>query len=216
MAGGRCPRTAGTGSLPAQTHGSSWEWECAARVQTCLLVWAPVHMQLHVAATPGKLPLLHVPRCAHAVHTRVCWHTGMAPGFLGCLYHLSCPQVECNSKLDPTNTTFLKVGWWQGAAGRSLLPMKLPIAFCPRAAGCLHLPIPGPSWPLELGLSGESRVTPAVASCQRVLGDDGQYRHPPKLSRTFSLQMADSGGLPQVTQVSPFTQFLQLPGHTGP
>lgn len=32
---GRCPRS---GSLPAQTHSSSWEWECA-RVQTRLLLW---------------------------------------------------------------------------------------------------------------------------------------------------------------------------------
>lgn len=92
--------------------------------------------------------------------------------------------------------------------------MKCPIAFCPRAAGCPHLPIPGPSWPLEQGLYGESRVIPAVASCQRVLGDGGQYRNPPKLSRTFSLQMADSGGLPQVTQVSlhNFPSYLGILG----
>lgn len=94
------------------------------------------------------------------------------------------------------------------------MPMKCPIAFCPRAAGCLLVPIPGLSWPLEMGVYGESRVTPAVASCQRVLRGGGSYRHPPKLSRTFSLQMADSGGLPQVTQVSPqnFPSYLGILG----
>lgn len=90
--------------------------------------------------------------------------------------------------------------------------MKCPVTFCPRAAGCPHLPIPGPSYTLEV--YGESSVTPAVASCQWVRGDGGQYRHPPKLSITFSLQMADSGGLPQVTQVSShnFPSYLGILG----
>lgn len=94
---GRCPRS---GSLPAQTHSSSWEWECA-RVQTRLLLWAPVHVQLHVAATPGKLPLLRMPRCAHAVHTRMCWHTGTLPAWPRAptqrLAHLSACTHTCDT-----------------------------------------------------------------------------------------------------------------------
>jgi len=40
-----------------------------------------------------------------------------AEGTPGHSYHPSRLQVECNSKLDPTNTTFLKVGGWQAQPG---------------------------------------------------------------------------------------------------
>lgn len=42
----------------------------------------------------------------------------------------------------------------------------------------------------------------AAASCQWWIEDRVGGRGIPKLTRAFSLQMADSGGLPQVTQVS--------------
>lgn len=88
----------------------------------------------------------------------------------------SCPQVECNSKLDPTTTTFLKVR-------RSSPPQAQP-----PGGACLESP-PG---------GGDS-----------VTGRGGGGVRGPLLSSppSLPLQMADSGGLPQVTQV----RLLALP-----
>lgn len=74
-----------------------------AHVQACLLMWAPVHTQLCLVTTPGKLPLLHMPRCAHTVHARMCWHMGTpclatcthtAAGTLVCLVHTRVTQSD--------------------------------------------------------------------------------------------------------------------------
>lgn len=80
--------------------------------------------------------------------------------------------------------------------------MKYPI---PSAPGLQGVPISpfqvrsgyevGGRWGEQGG--SNSGILP---SGTRVQG--GLQRHPLRLSRTFSLQMADSGGLPQVTQVS--------------
>lgn len=52
----------------------------------------------------------------------------------------------------------------------------------------------------------------AVESCQWAPGVGVGEKASPRLTRTFCVQMADSGGLPQVTQVS----ALQQLSYTGP
>lgn len=61
-------------------HVSSHVWE-RAHVQTYLLAWACMHVHLCMVATPGKPPLLHMPRGAHNMHTRMCWHAGTLPAW---------------------------------------------------------------------------------------------------------------------------------------
>lgn len=78
VAGGRCPRTGMHMFTACSDTWHSWGWE-PARVQTCLLLWAPGHVQLRVVATSGELSLLHMPGCAHAVRARMCWHTVTLP-----------------------------------------------------------------------------------------------------------------------------------------
>lgn len=138
-----------------------------------------------------------------------------AQGTPGCSYHPSHPQVECNSKLDPTNTTFLKVSGWQRGSRVARTACAVPVALCPSIAGCPHLPVTGLSWLWGWGEWGEqgglgSSILPVVTR-----GQGGEKRRPPKLTRTFSLQMADSGGLPQVTQVS-LPSFLSQLSILGP
>lgn len=82
-----------------------------------------------------------------------------------------CPQVECNSKLDPTTTTFLKVRH----------PHPTPIPCSAAGRGLLH----------SMG-SGAVFEQLSLLRC---------WERAPQLTLLCSFQMADSGGLPQVTQV---------------
>uniref|UniRef100_A0A674HJ00 NDRG family member 4 n=1 Tax=Taeniopygia guttata TaxID=59729 RepID=A0A674HJ00_TAEGU len=120
--------------------------------------------------------------------------------------------VECNSKLDPTNTTFLKVGLV--ARGSRVVPAAYEVPRYLLPQGCRVSPSPHSRSIIHLGGVWGEQCDPSSGILPVGPGDGGQYRHPPKLSMTFSLQMADSGGLPQVTQVSPhnFPSYLGILG----
>nr|XP_041574488.1 protein NDRG4 isoform X1 [Taeniopygia guttata] len=123
--------------------------------------------------------------------------------------------VECNSKLDPTNTTFLKVGLV--ARGSRVVPAAYEVPRYLLPQGCRVSPSPHSRSIIHLGGVWGEQCDPSSGILPVGPGDGGQYRHPPKLSMTFSLQMADSGGLPQVTQPGKLTEafkyFLQGMGY---
>lgn len=86
---------------PHDTTPRSCNYECSSRVsghrKAARLVSAPYSHQ-HSLPPQGQEPAIAP--------------GALTPGGLGCLALLKldpCPQVECNSKLDPTTTTFLKV-----------------------------------------------------------------------------------------------------------
>uniref|UniRef100_A0A8P0SDL1 Protein NDRG4 n=1 Tax=Canis lupus familiaris TaxID=9615 RepID=A0A8P0SDL1_CANLF len=104
--------------------------------------------------------------------------------------------VECNSKLDPTTTTFLKVR--PSSPSSTSSPDKGPAS--------------GRGLPGVLGQAGGSRTVCLLRVAWARCGGT-----PAQLTPLFSLQMADSGGLPQVTQPGKLTEafkyFLQGMGY---
>lgn len=73
-----------------------------------------------------------------------------AQGTPGCSYRPSNPQVECNSKLDPTNTTFLKVSGWQ--RGSRVAPAACAVPCHPVPQHCRVSPSPCHRFVLAVGL----------------------------------------------------------------
>jgi hypothetical protein len=115
---------------------------------------------------------------------------------VGVLLQLApCSQVECNSKLDPTTTTFLKV--------RHPPPLPLPLPLLPTlysaaGRGLLERVALGAGgirsrWHQERVASGAGGIrSGCLLRC---------WEGAARLTLLWSFQMADSGGLPQVTQV---------------
>lgn len=119
--------------------------------------WKVPYVPQQVVVVSGGSELTQHPACCG-----MCWsqcqgsvvismgNFCQAQGTPGCSYRPSHPQVDCNSKLDPTNTTFLKVSRWQG--GSRVAPAACVVPCHPVPQHCGVSPSPCHRFVLAVGL----------------------------------------------------------------
>lgn len=119
--------------------------------------WKVPYVPQQVVVVSGGSELTQHPACCG-----MCWsqcqgsvvvsmgNFCQAQGTPGCSYRPSHPQVDCNSKLDPTNTTFLKVSGWQ--RGSRVAPAACMVPCHPVPQHCGVSPSPCHRFVLAVGL----------------------------------------------------------------